>query len=99
MELDSRTNQKLIYRTLKSPRKEKNELRQLKAKHGDIITHRNNIMERCGKYFKSLLYNGINVSENITVIEKAAQLIWKDEEENNIKEEEVTKAIKQLKKG
>lgn len=56
-------------------------------------------MERCGKYFKSLLYNGINVSENITVIEKAAQLIWKDEEENNIKEEEVTKAIKQLKKG
>ena len=56
MERDSKGNQKLFFRVLKSLRKEKSEnAKQIKNKDGDILREEKEIMNRWKEYFEELL--------------------------------------------
>ncbi|KAK4876570.1 hypothetical protein RN001_009076 [Aquatica leii] len=56
MEEDSKRNQKLFYRVLKTLRKRKQQsLRQIKSKDNKILTDEKEIMERWKEYFQELL--------------------------------------------
>ena len=55
MEKDSKGNQKLFFRVLKTLRKEKSEItKQVKSKKGDLPREKKEIMNRWKEYFEEL---------------------------------------------
>lgn len=104
MEQDSKSNQKLFYKVLKSIRKGPQEVpKQIKNKNGKILTEGKEIMERWKEYFETLLSQTdqpLNTTEEHFLYET-------DNDENKeqigivdkISLEELNGAIKKLKNG
>ena len=98
MERDSKGNQKLFYRVLKTARMGKQDnLRQIKNKRGIIQRGEKEIMERWREYFQELL----NVENTVQIVEDTEMTISEHEQiqEDEIDVEEVQEAVKTLKRG
>lgn len=97
MEENSKGNQKLFYRTLKTLRKGKTTtVHTVKNKKGDLLNDTNEVMERWREYFQELLSTQRRHTEEVILSE-----VNMDEEGNEepITEEEIEEALLQLKNG
>lgn len=98
IETDSKTNQKLFYRTFKILRKTKTH-EKIKAKDRSIITEGEKVTETWREYFKNVLSSDINENENHRPTEEITQHMLPELEEQSCVKKEVTKTLKQLKRG
>jgi Reverse transcriptase (RNA-dependent DNA polymerase)/Endonuclease-reverse transcriptase len=100
LEYDSRGNQKLFYRALKTLRSDKRtETTAIKDADGGILTGDKDIMNRWREHFQGLLDTGeMTEQKNIGREEDDIDSI-KNDKEDNITYEELKEAIKRLKNG
>lgn len=99
MENNSKENQKLFYRTLKSVRAGKATIHTpIMDKEGETITDDNQTMNRWKQYFEQLL----NIEDNVNEInrnEEQPRTVGDEERLEPITKDEVKKAINTLKNG
>jgi Reverse transcriptase (RNA-dependent DNA polymerase)/Endonuclease-reverse transcriptase len=99
LEKDSKGNQKLFFRVIKTLRKQKiSNALQIKNKQGDIKRGDKEIMDRWREYFEELL-NVENTQEVDEIDEDILDEKQEEMEEERITTEEVKDAVKQLKRG
>jgi Reverse transcriptase (RNA-dependent DNA polymerase) len=96
LERDSKGNQKLFFRTIKTLRKgKKNEDICIKNLQGEVLTDEEEIMNRWKEHFQELLQG----EEQVVETEMPGNNKDRDREEEAIQMEEVVDAIKGLKNG
>lgn len=96
METDSKGNQKLFYKTLKSLRKEKTpDVTNIKNKNGEMLTEDDEVMNRWREYFQDLLEGQQHIEEEIIY----DNTIPEEGEIEYITLQEVQEVIKELKNG
>lgn len=95
MERDSKNNQKLFYKTLKTLRTDKSqEVNHIKNKNGEIITEDSEIMKRWKEYFQELLGNNRDTEQRTRQRE-----IIEENNDQNITAKELNDVIRNLKNG
>ncbi|KAJ3654264.1 hypothetical protein Zmor_013462 [Zophobas morio] len=85
LETNSKTNQKLFYKVLKTPRKGKTARAEtIKGVDGNIITKTEEVMERWRQYFQELLGAKANKRNTDKVEERGIDELREDQEEESI---------------
>ena len=93
IEINAKENQKVFYKIIKNVRNnKKEEYAKLKDEKGQLLTTKEDIMERWRIYFENLL------NENV-IIDEDTEINYEESEQDEIEEKELDEAIKSLKNG
>lgn len=99
METNSKDNQKLFFRVIKSMRGEKRvNSRAIKNEEGDILTEEVEIMNRWKEYFQKLLNTQVETQQE-NEEDQVSEEEERGNEEDKITKEELKEAINELKNG
>ena len=98
LEKDYKSNQKLFFKTVKQLRKQKQaHIIQIKNRNGENLSEEHEIMNRWREYYETLL--SIRTDVNKKEEQKLETTTTKHNIEEMINEQEVTEALRKIKKG